>query len=49
MSVSVCVCVYQGSYTYHIDNIQKIILHYFTIRIKICSNDHSMLTKMNDY
>ncbi len=31
------------------DNFHDLISHYFTIRIKICSNDHSILTKMNDY
>ncbi len=31
------------------DNFHDLISHYFTIRIKICSSCHSMLTKMNDY
>ncbi len=30
------------------DNFHDLISHYFTIRIKICSNDHSILTKMNE-
>ncbi len=31
------------------DNFHDLISHYFTIRIQICSNYHSILTKMNDY